>query len=144
MKNLIPFLILILLFSCNSEQEDTIATSIGDNTTEVDTIIYNYEEHGEVKPRTSISTLKSNILVLNVENLIYVNISTVSPENTKLMINNELLDGDKGLFKIVPKELGTLTINAIAIVDGKQLLFGRQIINVVTPETTVSEIFELN
>lgn len=134
--------IFIIITACSnqSKKTDNIATV---NTEEITKNTEASNQNDEI-PRTSITVINSNVLVLNYENSIYVNISEVSPENTIIKIAGKIHTGEKGLFKITPKELGEIAIDVFGLVKGKEVIYGRQKLKVVTPETTMSEIFKMN
>ncbi len=131
------FLIVAIFFSCSS---DTVEHEKNE--------VINISENTDVKedeiPRTSVSNLNAQVLILNEENDIHVNVSTVAPENTKLIVDGNIVEGKKGLFKITPKELGRLALDVLVEVDGIEMMYGRTVFYVVSPETTIAEIFKMN
>lgn len=131
------FLIIAIFFSCSSDTVKHDKNEVVNKPETTDVIV-------DEIPRVSISNMNSQALILNEENDIYVNVSTVAPENTKLIIDGNIVEGKKGLFKIIPKELGKLVLEVYVEIDGVEMMYGKFIFYVVSPETTISEIFKMN
>lgn len=131
------FLVIAIFFSCSSDKVEP-------KRNEVVSKIENSNIITEETPRTSVTNLNAQALIINEENDIYINVSSVAPENTKLIMDGNTIEGDKGLFKITPKELGKLTLDVQVEIDGVEMNYGRTIFYVVSPETTIAEIFKMN
>jgi len=137
MNKYIIFSIVAIFFSCSSDVVENDKNKIVNKLENIDVKV-------DEIPRTSVTSLNAQVLILNEENDIYVNVSTVEPENTKLIMDGNIVEGKKGLFKITPKELGRLTLDVQVEIDGIEMNYGRTIFYVVSPETTIAEIFKMN
>lgn len=133
----ILFLAVVVFFSCSS---DTVKHDKNEVVNKPENTVVTVNE----TPRVSVFNLNTQVLLLNEENDIYVNVSTVAPENTKLKMDGNIVEGKKGLFKITPKELGKLALEVYVEIDGVEMMYGKFTFYVVSPETTIAEIFKMN
>jgi len=144
----------ISLFSCNNNNNNSKQT---ENNQKNSGTKESSGWDGET-PRVSISSIKPTALILNMENEIYINISTVKPEHMKIVVREgthydysekqkqegeTIIGNGKGLFIVKPTKIGKITINVVVDNNGRDEAYGTSVFNVVSSETSIGEIYNM-
>ena len=106
------------------------------------------EEVRIVRSKTLVMTMfsvKSNVLIQGYDNEVLVSVSTIDSENLKIIADGKSISVDKyGLCVYSPTYVGEVWFEVYANIDGKDEFYGKVKFHIVSPETTIGDIFKLN